>query len=76
MAVAKGMAKSSMPPIEKVGVIIAGGMLGGITHSSISNMNRVRALNESNISSNGTANTNINLDISKLVDDTSISSPL
>jgi len=77
MAVAKGTAKSSLPPIQKAGVIIAAGMLGGITHSSISDMNRARALNESNkISPNDTANTNINLDIPKLVDDSMTSSPL
>jgi hypothetical protein len=66
-----------MPPIQKAGVIIAVGMLGGIIHSSISNMNRARALNESNnIYSNNITNTNINLDISKLVDDTVTTSPL
>lgn len=71
MAVAKGLVKSGMPPIQKAGVIVASSVIGGVTHSTISNMNRVRVLNESN-----SHNTNINSNIPKLIDDNITSDPL
>lgn len=45
-AVAKGLTRSSMPPLQKAGVILGAGILGGITHSNISNYNRNKIMEE------------------------------
>ena len=73
MAVSKGLAKSAVPPVQKAGIIIGASIIGGITHSSISNMNKARALNELNNYNNIA---NINSNTPKLLDDNIISSPL
>lgn len=39
-AVAKGIAKASLPPMQKAGIIIAGGVIGGIIHVAASTINR------------------------------------
>lgn len=49
-AVAKAVAKSSMPPLQKAGLIISSGLITGVGHSIITNINRYRYFNE-NISS-------------------------
>jgi len=49
-AVAKGVAKSSMPPLQKAGLIINSGLIIGVGHSIITNINKYKYSNE-NISS-------------------------
>jgi hypothetical protein len=68
MAVSKGIAKSSMPPLQKAGVIVSAGVLGGMTHLNISSRNRNRIIQESN---NKTIGNNISSDnnINKFLDD-------
>jgi hypothetical protein len=66
-AVSKGIAKSSMPPLQKAGIIMAGAISGGFAHSIITTVNRK---NISNIHDN-----NIHSNINKFVDD-SLSSSL
>lgn len=46
-AVAKGISKSTLPPLQKAGIIIAGGAIGGVIHVAASAANR-----NANISSN------------------------
>lgn len=72
-AVAKGIAKSSMPPVQKIGAIIGGAVIGGFSHSIITGINR-NAIYLENASSYNKSN-NIGSNISKLIDD-SLSSPL
>jgi len=76
MAVAKGIAKSSMPPLQKAGVIIGAGLIGGLSHSRINNINR-RTIMQENIenNTNGFVN-NSSSGLNKLLDDTIPSSPL
>jgi Cytochrome b/b6/petB len=66
-AVSKGIAKSSMPPLQKAGIIMAGAISGGFAHSIITTVNRK---NISNIHDN-----NIHSNINKFVDN-SLSSSL
>jgi hypothetical protein len=81
-AVGKGIAKSSMPPLQKAGVIVGSSLVAGIGHSMLSAMNRNKVISDSiNTStastvSSATVYTNTSNNISKLIDDTSISSPL
>jgi len=70
-AVAKTIAKSSLPPIQKAGIVIGSSMLGGLFHSSLSHYNNSR-LNNGYLS-NPTSNRDPN--ISKFLDD-NIYSPL
>jgi len=39
-AVSKAIAKSGMPPLQKAGIIMSSGLLSGIGHSLLSNVNR------------------------------------
>ena len=91
-AVAKGIAKTSMPPIQKAGVIIGAGIIGGLFHSKISTINRNNIMQEnSNFNIVNSVNTdilstkqeakqnianNISSTINKFVNDTTSSSPL
>ena len=68
-AIAKGIAKSSIPPLQKAGIIIGGALTAGFCHSIITTSNRNR------IYSKDTFNSINNNNINKLVDD-STSSPL
>lgn len=43
--VAKGIAKSSVPPFQKVGIILSAGLIGGLSHSKISAININKYLN-------------------------------
>lgn len=76
-AVGKAVAKSSLPPLQKAGVIIGSGLVAGLGHSMISTLNRSQVLSENNDKStaSNTTSTYINSNISKLMDD-SESSPL
>jgi Cytochrome C and Quinol oxidase polypeptide I len=75
-AVAKGIAKSSIPPIQKAGIILGAGLMGGLSHSKISSINRNSIMYE-NIKNN-ISNTTVNNNpyINKFIDDTTSSSPL
>jgi hypothetical protein len=80
-AVAKGITKSFMPPLQKAAIIVASGLIIGLGHSIISNVNRknIWEENSSNVSTgiiNNNNNNNINSNINKFVDDNVISSPL
>lgn len=76
-AVGKGIAKSSMPPLQKAGVIIGGAIAAGFGHSIISAVNRnaVYLENVPNSSNVNSVSNNINSNISKFMDD-SLWSPL
>jgi hypothetical protein len=76
-AVAKGVAKSTMPSIQKAGVILGAGLIGGLSHSKISTINRNNVILEGNIKNNYSSNySDLNSSINKFVDDTTQSSPL
>ena len=77
-AVGKTIAKSSLPPVQKAGVVVGASMIGGLFHSNITTINRNKIMEESinngfriNNSSNIKSESNIN----KFIDDT-LSSPL
>lgn len=81
-AVAKGIAKSSMPPLQKAGVILGASLIGGLSHSKITSINR-NTIMEENIKNNANINdtTNnainkINSEVNKFIDDNITSSPL
>jgi hypothetical protein len=76
-AVAKGITKSSVPPIQKAGIILGAGLIGGLSHSKISAMNRNSILGE-NIRNSypSSSSSNFSSSINKLVDDGMQSSPL
>jgi hypothetical protein len=65
-AVSKGIAKSSMPPLQKAGIIMAGAISGGFAHSIITTINRknISSVHDNYIHSN----------INKFIDDSSSSS--
>jgi hypothetical protein len=65
-AVSKGIAKSSMPPLQKAGIIMAGTISGGFAHSIITTVN---IKNISNVHNNY-----IYSNINKFIDDSSLSS--
>ena len=52
-AVAKGVTKTAMPPLQKAGVIIGGAVFGGVAHAAISAYNR-NAIKENTLNSNNT----------------------
>ena len=68
-AVGKGIAKSGMPPLQKAGVILGCGIIGGMSHSIISAANRGAVRAENTISSN----TNVDSFVNKLINDYYIS---
>lgn len=71
-AVGKGVAKSSMPPLQKAGVIIGGAVFGGVAHAAISAYNR-NAIKENTLNSNNinSLSNDINSNINKFMDDSS-----
>jgi cytochrome c oxidase subunit 1 len=42
-AVAKGIAKSSIPPVQKAGIIMAGGVVGGVVHTIASTIHHANS---------------------------------
>lgn len=77
-AVGKTIAKSSLPPVQKAGIVVGASMVGGLFHSKITTINRNKILEESiNNGSpvNNSSNINGGPNINKLIDDT-LSSPL
>lgn len=74
-AVAKGIVKSGMPPMQKASIIISGGIIGGMAHSSFSIFNRNKILEEA--TKNGVNPTNnVNSNVYKLIANNTSSSPL
>lgn len=57
-AVAKGVAKSPIPPVQKAGIIMAGGVVGGVIHTVAS------AINHNNTQSTSISNTEDSTSIS------------
>lgn len=68
-AVGKAVTKSGMPPLQKAGFILGSGLVAGIGHSWISNVNRKMIISENATN----LNNNINPTISRLVEDNHIS---
>jgi len=73
-AVGKTIAKTSLPPLQKAGVVIGSGLLGGLIHSSFSQYNRNRDIRE-NVENN-ISPTIDNPNISKFIEESASSSPL
>jgi len=74
-AVGKTIAKSSLPPVQKAGVVVGAGLLGGLFHSSISQYNIRRNYNENITNIMDTAIIN-DSNINKFINDNVSSSPL
>ena len=88
-AVGKGIAKSSLPPVQKAGVILGASLIGGLFHSNITTVNRNKIMEE-NIKNNtvsaypsgpseGDANNAVSdnaSSINKFIDDNTLDSPL
>lgn len=74
-AVGKTLAKSPLPPVQKAGVVVGSGLLGGLIHSSISQYNISKNYNENidNITNAVIANDS---NINKFINDNVSSSPL
>lgn len=74
-AVGKAIAKSSLPPVQKAGVVVGGALIGGFGHSVISAVNRnaVSMENASNTNTLAETTTNVintaNSNISKFIND-------
>lgn len=75
-AVAKGVSKSALPPLQKAGVIVAGGVIGGVVHvvSTAINHNTYKS-SSLHISKNVTSTANNDPNINHFLDTTS-NSPL
>ena len=74
-AVAKGIAKSGMPPLQKAGVIFVASAANGLVHSRISALNRISVYQDNANITAYTSKSNIGSQVNKLLDD-SIVSPL
>lgn len=84
-AVTKGIAKSSIPPVQKAGIIIAGSLTAGFGHSIVSTINRNNThssdisnspINNSVNNLNNTTSDHVNhisSNINKFMDDSSLS---
>jgi hypothetical protein len=66
-AVSKGIAKSSMPPLQKTGAIVAAGVATGVSHAAITHIN-----NYNNLPYTSDHN-NTNSSINKFIDDSTTS---
>lgn len=77
-AVGKVLTKSSMPPLQKAGLIVGASLMAGLGHSKISAINRNSVLEENikNNTSNIYNNTisNMNSDVNKFISDSNLSS--
>jgi hypothetical protein len=81
IAVGNTIAKSSLPPLQKAGVVVGAGIVAGLFHSKMTTINRNKVMEEvlkDNISTptSDAKFSNITDHINKLVDDNIISSPL
>ncbi len=79
-AVGKVLTKSSMPPLQKAGIIVGASLLAGLGHSKISAINRNSVLEENIKNNNDIYNntiSNINSNVNKFISDSNLpSSPL
>ena len=82
-AVGKTIAKSSLPPVQKAGIVVGASMIGGLFHSKITTINRNKIMEQhinnsvSDINTRGTTTNNVdNPNISKFMDDSTSSIPL
>ena len=66
-AVSQGIVKSSLPPLQKAGVIIAGGIIGAGVHTTASYFNRGL------VGTSRGSNVNINNDVNKFLPDSEFS---
>lgn len=62
-AVAKGITKTSLPPVQKAGIIVAGSVIGGVIHVAVSAINYNRSISYSSQYSKGSGGVNHLLDI-------------
>jgi hypothetical protein len=72
-AVSKGLVKTAMPHLQKAGVILGSGLVSGLAHSVINNVNRNKILEDTTTTATIASSENTNDNISKLVDSFSIS---
>jgi hypothetical protein len=72
-AVGKAVAKSGMPPLQKVGFIVGSGLAAGLGHSAISNINRRSVYEDNTNITASVSNNNINSQVNKLIDDSHVS---
>jgi hypothetical protein len=79
-AVSKAIAKTPLPPVQKAGIVLGSALIGGLTHSTISeiNMNRIiRGNIKNNNLTNFNSSSNVNnTNINKFIDESISSSPL
>jgi hypothetical protein len=80
-AVGKTIAKSSVPPVQKAGIILGASIVGGLVHSSLTAVNRNSIMQEniqkSEVVSDNKTNSIVNdPNITKFVDDNTFSIPL
>lgn len=78
-AVGKTIAKSSLPPMQKAGIVVGASMMTGLFHSKITTSNRNKVTDEyfknNEVSTNNSSNID-NSTVSKFIDDSTPSSPL
>lgn len=78
-AVGKTIAKSSVPAVQKAGIVVGASMIAGLFHSKITTFNRNKVIDEyfknNAVSTNNSSNID-NSTVSKFIDDSTSSSPL
>ena len=79
-AVGKTIAKSSVPPIQKAGIVVGASMIAGLFQTKITTLNRNKVMDEY-FKNNEVSTTNIsssidNSTVNKFIDDSISSSPL
>jgi hypothetical protein len=67
-AVGKTIAKSSLPPLQKAGIVVGASMLGGLFHSNLTTSNRNKILEESLKDKINSSNTSILTDSKNIKD--------
>jgi hypothetical protein len=78
-AVGKTIAKSSMPPLQRAGIVLGASMIGGLFHSNITTINRNKIMEDNinnNIVSNNDKSNISDVNVNKFMDDSTLSSPL
>ena len=75
-AMAKGISKASVPPLQKAGIIMAGGVVGGIIHIISSTVNHSNTYSNVGSSVNKSLNNSNNNNINNLVDLSNNISPI
>ena len=75
-AVGKTIAKSSMPPLQKAGVVLGASMIGGLFHSNITTINRNTIMEQNINKETKDIISNNGPNINKLIDDNDLYSPL